>query len=310
MFQCFPDADVVVILADMDDDALGTPRPKIPEKKGKPSPDDIHDAGDGVRWLSYGELAEARRISKASATRLAFRRRWARRIGNDGTARVAVPVEELAEKPAPDEDGIPDDIHDDIDGQSHAVMALQTAIEALREQLGRANSEKDDLRNQRDRAQEAEDRARSELQSAREVISRQEDRIFELEGLLTAPAKNSELPESVLAAISQDLESEGQPPWVEEVWGAYDSNDQSAAADSAHEAERVWDRISELETRLAEQKVAQTALEEKVCESAGTDQRPGAGEGAAAVEQSTPEKRQQPWWRRLLRRDERHEPRS
>jgi hypothetical protein len=50
------------------------------------------DVGDDLRWLSYGELGQARGISTASAIRLAFRRKWRRQDSNDGTVRVAVPV--------------------------------------------------------------------------------------------------------------------------------------------------------------------------------------------------------------------------
>ena len=56
--------------------------------------DDRGDVGDDFRWLSYGELGQARGISTASAIRLAFRRQWRRQDGNDGTVRVAVPVDE------------------------------------------------------------------------------------------------------------------------------------------------------------------------------------------------------------------------
>ena len=54
--------------------------------------DDEPEAG---RWLGYSELAELRGISKASATRMAFRYRWRRQEGNDGTARVFVPLSAL-----------------------------------------------------------------------------------------------------------------------------------------------------------------------------------------------------------------------
>ena len=64
--------------------------------------DDGDDARDGdtgdVRWMSYAELGQARGISTASATRLAFRRKWRRQGGNDKTARVAVPIEETMPK--------------------------------------------------------------------------------------------------------------------------------------------------------------------------------------------------------------------
>jgi hypothetical protein len=46
--------------------------------------------GDG-RWMTYRELAVARGIEKSTAMRLARRRRWEHRPGNDGTARVLVP---------------------------------------------------------------------------------------------------------------------------------------------------------------------------------------------------------------------------
>ena len=54
----------------------------------------MNDVGDDVRWMPYAELGQARGISTASATRLAFRRKWRRQGGNDGIARVAVPTGE------------------------------------------------------------------------------------------------------------------------------------------------------------------------------------------------------------------------
>jgi len=41
--------------------------------------------------MSIAELAESRRITKASAWRLAYRRGWHRQKANDGTVRVYVP---------------------------------------------------------------------------------------------------------------------------------------------------------------------------------------------------------------------------
>jgi hypothetical protein len=56
--------------------------------------DDMDGVGGDVRWMTYAELGRVRGISTASATRLAFRRKWQRQAGNDGTARVAVPANE------------------------------------------------------------------------------------------------------------------------------------------------------------------------------------------------------------------------
>lgn len=45
--------------------------------------------------LSYDELAERMRITPHSARNLVRRKRWKRTVGNDGKARVSVPVEAL-----------------------------------------------------------------------------------------------------------------------------------------------------------------------------------------------------------------------
>ncbi len=41
-----------------------------------------------VRWMTYDEIAEALSINRESARQLAIRKRWGRRKGNDGKARV------------------------------------------------------------------------------------------------------------------------------------------------------------------------------------------------------------------------------
>ena len=48
-----------------------------------------------VTWMSYDELAAALSINRESARQLTIRKRWARRKGNDGKARVGVPEEAL-----------------------------------------------------------------------------------------------------------------------------------------------------------------------------------------------------------------------
>jgi hypothetical protein len=87
------------------------------------------DVGDDVKWLSYGELGRARGISTASAIRLVFRRKWRRQDGNDGTVRVAVPIDEAnpqTEVSDSDGDGIGREI-------GHVVGLLETATAMLRE---------------------------------------------------------------------------------------------------------------------------------------------------------------------------------
>jgi hypothetical protein len=59
---------------------------------------DETDAGDG-RWLTYGQLAEARQIGKRAAVRLAQRHRLRRQPGNDGQTRVWVPTDMATSSP-------------------------------------------------------------------------------------------------------------------------------------------------------------------------------------------------------------------
>src|SRR4051812_4944626 len=49
-----------------------------------------------TRLMSYAELGEAIGRSEVAARSIAVRRRWRRIVGNDGKARVSVPVETLA----------------------------------------------------------------------------------------------------------------------------------------------------------------------------------------------------------------------
>lgn len=53
------------------------------------------DDGGDTRWMTYAELAEARGIKEPAAVRLVQRHKWERHQGNDGSARVAVPLSEL-----------------------------------------------------------------------------------------------------------------------------------------------------------------------------------------------------------------------
>jgi hypothetical protein len=53
------------------------------------------DAGTDGRWLTYDEIAKLRGIKRIGAVRLVQRYKWRRMEGNDGKARVLVPVTAL-----------------------------------------------------------------------------------------------------------------------------------------------------------------------------------------------------------------------
>jgi chromosome segregation ATPase len=87
----------------------------------------IGDDGPAIRWMSYAELGSVRGITIASAKRLTIRRRWRRQAGNDGTTRVAVPLEETAPRT-----GKASTAKDDV---AALISRLELALSALREQL-------------------------------------------------------------------------------------------------------------------------------------------------------------------------------
>lgn len=164
---------------------------------GDPSGD---PSGDG-RWLSYDELARARRISKASAERLVFRRHWRRQRGNDHVTRALVPAEFLTGDPPPDASGdaSPDLSPDARDLLAGALTALEDAVASMREQLAgaerRAETAEAGREGERARAdalreriegltgelaaaRDAADRARAEAQAAQDAaagLRRQDD---------------------------------------------------------------------------------------------------------------------------------------
>lgn len=147
--------------------------------------------------LTYAELAEALGITPASAKRLAIRRGWPKQLGNDGKARVMVPLERL-ERPVPD-DTTSDDAGeatgdapsvttgDDTSGDTRDARALIAFLEARVTELG---EEAKELRPKAARADvleallEAERRRAEELKTDRDrLLSAVTER--SREGLLT-----------------------------------------------------------------------------------------------------------------------------
>jgi hypothetical protein len=62
--------------------------------------DSRSDGHSDSRWLTYGELAELRGISSASARRLVQRNHWRRQRDNRGTVRILVPGHQMAADPS------------------------------------------------------------------------------------------------------------------------------------------------------------------------------------------------------------------
>ena len=69
-----------------------------------------------TRWLTYDDMAVALGITAESAKRLAMRRKWPRRPGNDGRALVAVPEDRIT-------DAATHGALDDVTGDDTPVVA-------------------------------------------------------------------------------------------------------------------------------------------------------------------------------------------
>jgi hypothetical protein len=110
------------------------------------------DAPADSRWMSYTELAEARRIATASAIKLVLRRGWRRQKDNHGIMRALVPPEWA--EPAPARNGA---------SLARAMQALEATIADLHE---RAEAAERTVETERQRADRAELARRAEYSRA------------------------------------------------------------------------------------------------------------------------------------------------
>ncbi len=143
------------------------------------------DAGDGrgdgrrvtgdspeTRWMSYAELAEARGIREPAAVRLVQRRKWERQHGNDGTARIAVPVFELrpSRPVAPDVVPVAPDITEALNRERERADAAEAREAAATARATRAEQERDQVRQEREDARVRAAMAEGEAKALREAL--------------------------------------------------------------------------------------------------------------------------------------------
>lgn len=136
-------------------------------------------AEEGETWtLTYAELAQMAGLELASARRLVFRKKWPRTRGNDGLARVRVPVDALA-RPSGSHSGTPPN---DTSGSAPLVIvppavadtvaAMMPAEAAeLRERLAAAEAELRRELTRRAETAEAELRAERDARRAAEAAA-------------------------------------------------------------------------------------------------------------------------------------------
>lgn len=112
----------------------------------------VTDMVEGAsRWLTYDDMSTALGIAPESAKRLAMRRKWPRRQGNDGRALVAVPEDRIAdaathgaldEATGDDTPGATDVVTGEGGGDARALLSyLERRVEELTDELADARTE-------------------------------------------------------------------------------------------------------------------------------------------------------------------------
>jgi hypothetical protein len=95
--------------------------------------------------LTYAELAEALKITPASANKLARRKRWPRVPGNDGRARISVPEDVLVRRDNPpdsplDVPPVSPQVSPPPSPPDNLIKALEAHVETLKAQLAAAEA--------------------------------------------------------------------------------------------------------------------------------------------------------------------------
>ena len=148
--------------------------------------------------LTYAELAEALKITPASANKLARRRRWPRVPGNDGKARVSVPEEALVRRDSP-----PD------------VPPVRPSDNPVHAEIARLESELADARGELVGTREALTEARARADAA-------EARSAELSADLEAERARTEKAIAAFAGLAERLDmlaAERARPWWRKLVG-------------------------------------------------------------------------------------------
>ncbi len=152
------------------------------------------------RWMTYTELAQARRIATSSAIKLVVRRGWRRQKDNHGTMRALVPP--AWSDPAAGR-SFDADAH-----VSHAISALEASVAALRERAEAAENTGRIERERADRAQQALNGERNRANSLRDRIDALRDDLAEAETAIAAARQ-----EAWEAARSADTLREAEAEW-------------------------------------------------------------------------------------------------
>src|SRR5690242_11196561 len=115
---------------------------------GDREPDSTRDGMADARWMTFAELAEARRISKSSAIKLIRRHGWRRQRDNRGHVRALVPLpwaeSEGEREPDSTPYRAPDNLGDREAYRPPDTAAFEAALTAATERAERAEQRADE----------------------------------------------------------------------------------------------------------------------------------------------------------------------
>jgi hypothetical protein len=152
------------------------------------------DAAGGIRWVGYAEGAALLGVQPESFRRLVQRKRWRRQLANDGTVRVAVPLDALprhgasrprdvasaSPPPASPRDDTPGGVGDTIAALVAAKREAEARAEAvevraheLDARLGAMEGDLDRLRTAAEEARAQADQLRRQGDELRDELRRQ-----------------------------------------------------------------------------------------------------------------------------------------
>lgn len=226
------------------------------EPSGETSGEVSGDQSPDVRWLTYAEIGHTRGIGRESAVKLVQRKRWRRVRGNDGEARIGVPLDWLTPAKSPSEDippkaprsdppSPPPDITRIVDAFDGAVASLTNRAEVAEKRAERAETEAADLRQTLDQARTAALEAKAEAASQRALLKQA------AEGLTTERAAR-EAAEAEAVRIREDAEKVREAARTAEAEAAQLRKEAEQARAEAAEAVRTAETLRAEKGRTTE----------------------------------------------------------
>lgn len=155
-----------------------------------------------TRSLTYAELGAALGITPASAKRLSIRHHWPKHPGNDGKARVTVPLERLtlAEAAAGDDaSDEPEDIPGDTTGDvSVTVTALVGQLDRVTAELAAARERLAAVEDERDTARATA----AQVEALRAVLDVERQRVTDAKAEAERWRQSANAPRGVVAWLA------------------------------------------------------------------------------------------------------------